>query len=84
MKKSELIEWLQRFQGDPEIVIEQRSMMDGTAREAQLVDEIMVVPDVSLSGRSFVYWEKDDPEVPARYPGDSPDDPEPVIALVLR
>lgn len=83
MKKSELITWLERVQGDPEVLIEDRST-DGVAREAQLIEQVWAVPDFGLRTEQRIFWEENDPERPARHPGDSPDDPEPVIALVLR
>lgn len=83
MRKSELLHWLSRVDGDPEILIED-PRADGVAREASVVDEVWAVSDAAFSDSQRLFWERNDPQKPAKHPGDSPDDPEPVIALVLR
>lgn len=83
MRKSELIRQLQAIAGDPEVLVEDRHM-DNLAREAQVVDEVYAVTDAAFRRDQRVFWEKDDTQVPATYPGDDPDDPAPVIALVVR
>lgn len=83
MRKSQLIRDLEAIPGDPEILIEDRSL-DGCAREAQEVAEVYAVTDAALRSDDRIFWEKDDPDRPAQHPGDDPEDPEPMIALVLR
>lgn len=83
MKKSDLIRWLEAIMDDPEVIIAD-PRTDGVAQLAQVLDEVWAVPDAAMRGDERIFWEKDDPNRPARYPGDDPDDPAPVIALVLR
>lgn len=83
MRKSELIEWLKQFEGDPEVVIESRSA-DGVGRLVQTVDAAWAASDAALGDDDRLFWEDGDAKRPARYPGDSPDDPELVLAVVLR
>ena len=84
MKKSDLIHYLMNMvPGDPEILIEDRRT-DGVAREAQILEEVLAVTAAAMRSDERIFWQNDDAERPATYPGDSPDDPEPVIALVLR
>lgn len=83
MRKSTLIEMLNRIPGDPEILVEDR-LTESLAREAQEVAEVFAVTDAAFSRECRVFWDKDDKDVPATWPGDDPDDPAPVIALVLR